>query len=342
MSEKLYKWSISTVNTLRQCNRKYYFSSKLANYHHSNKLKRKAFELKKMQNILMWCGSVVDKIIETHVIPLIQDNAEIDFEFVADNAVELAKRRFEFSQDKIYELPDVSQSRFDEEYCVLDIHEVGKPYSEEELVSAYDRIRKSILNIPKVKLPDSDKLLFDYLRESKPLIPNVTTWSFEIENSRVCPQMDLILYNNFKPVVIDWKVSNSLTSDYSRQLIICGLTVFFTRMKKVKTEGKKPYSYSDIKLYEVNLFKGEMREHEFTDERANGMIDYINLTGSDMTLLANGMLDEDSDIEAFDIADDEGICNSCNFQMLCEYLLLNNNIYDEKSYTEFVQSKQLV
>lgn len=336
-----YKWSISTVNTLRQCNRKYYFASVLANFHHTNRLRRKAFELKKMQNLWMWPGSVVDKVMETQVIPLIIGKKEIDFNQIAENAIELAKRQFRFSEEGWYKDSTLTKTEAGEDYCILEIHEMGKPYTEVDISKVYAKIKQSILNIPNILLPCSNKTLLRYLGEAKPLIPNVTTWSFQIEQSRVNPQMDLVMYHNFKPVVIDWKVSDSFVSDYSRQLIVCGLTVYFTRLKKVESEGKTPFEFSDIKLYEVNLFRGEMKEHLFTVERANELIDFINLTGSDIALLSEDLTGNIEDINGFELTENEGSCKFCNYQSLCENLLLNNNEYDEESYTKFVQSKQL-
>lgn len=338
---KAHKWDISTVNTLRQCNKKYYFGSVLANFHHTNRLRRKAFELKNMQNLSMWPGSVVDKIMETQVMPLIIDNQEINFREIADTAINLAKKQLKFSKNGWYKDPDVSKTEAGEDYCILDIHEIGTPYTEVDLMNVYSKIAQAILNIPNIKLPNSNKFLIEYLREAKNILPNVTTWSFQIEDYRISPQMDLVMYHNYKPVVIDWKVSESFVNDYSKQLIICGLTVFFTRQKKVESEGKIPFQYSDIKLFEVNLLKAEMKEHRFTEERANDLIDYINLTGSDMALLSEELTSSINDITNFELTDNEGTCEFCNYRSLCENLLLNNNQYDEKSYTEFVQSKQL-
>jgi hypothetical protein len=335
-----YKWSISTVNTLRQCNRKYYFSTILSNFNHGNRLKRKTFELKKMQSLLMWPGSIVDKVMEKKVIPLVIDKKPIDFNLIADEAVELAKKQFIFSENKRYHDQELTKTDAGEEWCILEIHETGKEYSERDLVKVYEKIRTAILNVPTITLPDSDKLLIEYLGEGKPLMPNVTNWSFEIEKARVNPQMDLVLYHNFKPVVIDWKVSDSFAGDYSRQLIVCGLTVYFTRLKKVATENKKPYTFQDIKLFEVNLYRGEVKEHLFTEERANEMIDYINLTGSDIALLNETLADSEEAITQFDITENEGSCTFCNFQSLCQHLILNKYQYDETAYTKFVQNNQ--
>ena len=50
----------------------------------------------------MWPGSIVDKVMEKKVIPLVIDKKPIDFNLIADEAVELAKKQFIFSENKRY------------------------------------------------------------------------------------------------------------------------------------------------------------------------------------------------------------------------------------------------
>lgn len=337
MAEKV-SWSYSTVNTLRQCNRKYYFGSVLANFGRKDLLRRKAYELKKMQNLVMWKGTVVDKFMETTVIPAIIEKKELDFNRLADEAVALAKNQFDFSKFQIYTDPTVTKTDAANEFCILDIHEIGKIYTEEELAQTYLLIREAVLNIPTTKMPDG-KLLIEFLKECNLLLPNVSNWQVEVEKARVKPQMDLIAYHNWKPVVIDWKLSESYAADYSRQLIICGITVYLKRLEKT---DKKPYEYADIKLFEVNLLKGVVKEHVFSEEKINDMIDYINLTSKDIALLTDTPDGAPIEIEDFELTDNEGSCKFCNYRSLCSFLLLNENQYDEKSYFEFVQNNQLV
>ena len=185
-------------------------------------------------------------------------------------------------------------------------------------------------------MPDG-QLLISYLKQCNALTPNVNNWAVYVEKAMVKPQIDLIAYKNWKPVVMDWKLSTSYTSDYANQLIICGITVYLKRLEKT---DKPKYEYADIKLFEVNLLSGVVKEHEFTEDKINRIIDDINLTSQDIGLLTGK--DQEIDIEDFDLTDDEISCKFCNYRSLCSYLLLNNNNYDEKSYTEFVQSNQLV
>src|SRR5690606_8008765 len=100
--ENVTSWSYSAVNTLRQCNRKYYFSNILATHGRKNPMRRKAYELKKMQTLTMWKGSLVDKFMEKTIIPAIKAKQSLDFELLAQEAVELAQRQFLFSKAKGY------------------------------------------------------------------------------------------------------------------------------------------------------------------------------------------------------------------------------------------------
>ena len=335
---KKISWSNSTVSYLRQCSRKFYFAHEMANFRRTDKLKRKAFELKQMQNIQMWQGSVVDKIIETHIIPKIETKCDIDFNDIAEIAVDLAKRRFKFSENQTYTDNNISKTNAGEEFCILDIHEIGTKYNVSEIDAAYIVIKNSILNFPKIRLPLSEVFLIDYLKAANKLLPNITNWHVSIELADVKPQIDLILYDtNWKPAVIDWKVSDSWVSDYSKQLIIIGLVLYLKRLEK---KDKYPYSYEEIKLYEVNLLKGQIKGHELSEDIAADMIDYINLTSSDIQLIKKDILENHLGIDSFDTTTNQSTCKFCNFRTLCSYLIINKFQYDENTYLKSVQVQQ--
>lgn len=327
------RWSYSTINTLKTCGRKYYFAQVMATHGRKVPERRKAYELKKMQNLLMWQGSVVDKFMEKTIIPAIRDKKELDFSAFATAAVTMAKNQFLFSRAKAYTDAGLKKSEADNEFCILDLHELGKTYSETELAEAYGTIYQAVENIPLIKMPDGS-LLLTFLKECSQLVPNVTNWKVEIEKAMVSPQIDLIAYHNFKPVVIDWKLSESYVSDYSKQLVICGITVYLKRIEM----GKVPYQYSDISLYEVNLLKGTVKQHEFSNEIVNAMTDEIAGTAKDLSLLQVSY--EDADPDDYWITDNDATCKLCSFRPLCIYLLTNENEYDEKSYFEFIQRYQ--
>ncbi|MDR3715876.1 MAG: PD-(D/E)XK nuclease family protein [Puia sp.] len=331
--ERKIPWDNTARNTLSECNRKYYFSQLIASKSRTKQLPRKVHELKKMQNISMWQGSVVDRFMETEIIPRISEKKPMDFTALAEQAVELAKKQFEYSRLAIYTDPVDGKLETAPEFCILDIHELGKPFEEREVVEAYDNIRAAILGLPEIRMPDGQTLL-GFLQQCNRLTPNVYTWMVEIERAVVKPQIDLLALHDWKPVIIDWKLSRSHTANYARQLTICGIVVY---LKRLATPDKKPYRHEDIRLFEVNLFKGVVKSHPFTAERANEMIDEIHLTSEDIALLLGE--NEEPDIRDFEGTDNDGSCKICNFRSICAFLYLND-VYDEKAFTEFVQANQ--
>jgi hypothetical protein len=327
-------WSNSAVNNLRECNRKYLFAQVLATKNRTNALHRKIHELKKMQTLSMWQGSVVDKFMEKVIIPAIQSKKPLEFEILADQAVAMAKKQFEYSRLAIYTDPVEGKKESEIDFCILDIHEIGKSYTEKDIADAYNTIREAVLRIPDIRMPDGQTLI-GFLRQCNSLQANVNNWKVEIEQAIVKPQIDLLALYDWKPVVMDWKLSRSYTTDYARQLIICGLVVY---LKRLENTAKKPYGYDDIRLFEVNLLKGTVKAHDFTEERVNSMIDEINLTSQDILLLMGNS--DNPDIDDFEETDNDGSCKICNYRSICAYLYFNNNHYDEKVYTEFIQANE--
>jgi len=328
------KWSYTAINTLRECNRKYYFSQVLATFGRTIPLRRKVYELKSMQDILRWQGSVIDKFMEITIIPMITAKQPLDFDALALQAVELAKKQFDYSSLAVYTDPFVSKKEAGPEFCILDIHELGKSWTDQQIAEAYAVIAAAVQRLPEIQMPDGQPLM-EFLKACNSLSPNVNNWKVDIEEAAVKPQIDLLAMHNWKPVVMDWKLSGSYTSDYHRQLVIIGLVVY---LKRLSTPEKKNYAFEDIRLYEVNLLKGVVKEHAFTEERMNQMIDEINLTSQDILLLTKNAAIPD--IDDFEMTDNENSCRMCNYRSVCSYLLLNNNQYDEKSYSEFVQANQ--
>lgn len=329
-------WSYSTINTLRKCERQFAFAKVVADHNFKNSLRRKAYELKQMKSLTMWTGSVVDYVMESRIVPLLKQKQRLNIATLADQAVSLAHDQFDFSKQQKYRDPNVTKSKAGEVYCIIQNHELGQPVAEADLQEAYDTIHQSILNLPLITMPNGNQSLLEYLHYAQVLIPNMMGWSFGVDSAKVSPQIDLVVYDQgFRPSIIDWKVSDSPTSDYARQLVVCGLALYNRRLAN---NAKKPYQYEDIHLYEINLWKGHVKEHAFTAERANAAIDYIYQTYGDVELLVGNRTFDQIDIGEFDLSDNDVICQFCAFRALCVYMLNNNLMYDEKKYSESLQN----
>lgn len=307
--------------------------------HNGKPLKRKAFELKNMLNFHMWQGKVVDKIIETEIIPLLQKNQPVHFETIADKAEQLARKQFNFSSEEYYKY--VPKSEAGNAFCILDVHEILKPYDESEVEKVYQTIRQCILNFPETLMPNGKETLLTFLqRRPGKLLPNIENWmNFRFFDTYVSPQIDLVFHLKNSSIVIDWKVSDSFLLDAGHQLEVCGIAVH----NYIQAKGhpyKKAIDYGDIHLLEVNLLKKEIRKHEFSLEIANQERDYINLSNQDFELMTKGKIWDEKELSQLDRTDNINACEMCRFRTLCSYLITNQFKYDESDYSQFVRDSE--
>lgn len=324
------KWSISKVNTLRRCGRQFYFGYVAAHHSFKNPFRRTAFELQKMKNLKMWKGSLVDLGIEKFVINAMNDNQPINVEQVIERTIELAKRQFEFSARKKYKIRSLSRKQVGDDYCILEVHEDGLDFDSARLEQEiFEDVRRCFNNFFTLFFDDYDLYLLDFLKSASWRRPNIRHVSFSFENFTVSPQIDLLLYRKNKPIVIDWKISQNSSSDYSKQLLICGIAVKHAHDKKIGVGGGKLLSFSDVGLYEINLLQGIIKHHVMTKGRVNEIVDYIYETGGDIELLVNGGKFNEVDIKKFGLTDNTGSCAMCNFRRLCVDTLINSRVRHE-------------
>ncbi len=331
-------WSYSALAMLRRCNRQFFYSQIAASHHFTNPLRRKAFELKNTQNLSMWQGSVIDKVMEKYIMPSIADKEEIDFEKMANKAVTLAKEQYSFSKNKTYRDKSITKTKAGDSYCILDVHESGVKHTEDDIERVYDVVESIILNIPEIDFDEENMPLLDYLEQATFTAANVRKMFFEFEGIKVTPQIDLLAYINNKPVVIDWKVSQNVYSDYSRQLVMIGIALLADNKEKVKNAKANRLSPEDVSLFEVNLWNGEIKRHLFNKKEIAKTVDYIYLNSGDELYLTDGKKFNEINIVDFPITDKLSTCHTCKFKILCRHLLLNNFQYDEAKYNQLVQN----
>ncbi|HYQ58532.1 MAG TPA: PD-(D/E)XK nuclease family protein [Draconibacterium sp.] len=331
-------WSYSALTMLRRCSRQYYFSQVVASHHFTNPLRRKAFELRQTQNLSMWQGSVIDKIMEKYIMPSISEGEEIDFEKMAQKAVDLAKAQYDFSLNKKYRDKTINKTKAADLYCILDIHESGVSYTQNDIENVYDTVESILNNIPEIYLDEARMPLLDYLQQATFIAANVRNLFFEFEGRKVAPQIDLLAFINGKPVVIDWKVSKNKNSDYSKQLAMIGIAVLSDNRKKANDNEVRKFHATDVTLLEVNLWDGTIKKHEFNQDVISETVDYIFLNSGDEFYMTNGKDFKQINIADIPITDKPSTCSTCKFRNLCNLLLQNNFQYDEAKYNKLVRN----
>ncbi|MBL7840567.1 MAG: PD-(D/E)XK nuclease family protein [Cyclobacteriaceae bacterium] len=335
------EWSISKLSTLRQCHRKFYFSYELADFHFTHAVRRKAFELGQSKNLRMWQGTLIDNFFSKRIIPLYKERKAPDYPALADELVEIAKRQFSFSEQRLYRDKTMTKTKAGDTYQILDIHECGVPYKEEDVLAIYTRIREIILQIPEYGSPDPGKTLHQYLLSSSYLQPDIRYWSYEFEGITLNPQIDLVRRNGKSIHVIDWKVSDSTTSDYSKQLYLAGIVAFHNIKKSNREKGFPDPKLEEISLFEINLMNGNRKQHELTRESSAGALDYVYQFRDEQEQLSQNKKWDELRIEDYQTTDKKETCMFCKFKPLCIHLINNNFKYDENEYYKLVSSRQL-
>lgn len=290
----------------------------------------------------MWQGTLIDNFFSKRIISIYKDKQVPDFKSLSDELVDIAKRQFAFSEKRLYRDKSLSKTKAGDAFQILDIHECGAIYSEEDLLNVYNKIKEIVQQIPDYSSPEEGKTLHEYLVSSSYLQPDVKYWSYEFEGVKLNPQIDLIRHKGKSIHVVDWKVSDSNTSDYSKQLYLAGI-VAFHNIKKSNIEKKWSLpKLEDFSLFEINLMNGNRREHPFTKESTAGALDYVYQFKDEQEQLSGNKNWNDLNIEDYMTTDKRETCVFCKFKPLCIHLIQNNFKYDESEYYKLVSSQQLV
>ena len=340
-------WSITTANSRNSCPKQMVLAHKIA-WHKGKPIKRKAFELKNMVNFDMWQGKIVDRMIEKYVIPNLQKGYYVDYEMVGDKAIRLAKEQYRFSKE--YRYRELSKSKAKDSYCVLEVHELFLSYDETDLQKVYDTIRKCIMNIPEIIMPDGEKLVDVLSKKPSTLEANVNgdnsesklKLRFEFDNGFTFPQIDLIQFFTDSVTIYDWKVSNSYLLDASQQLATYGIVLqdFLNKRNGYKA-CRKSIDFENIRLIEVNFLRKETKEREFNTNIANQMLDYMYLSNQDITLTIKHKDWTKIDLSQIPTTENSNTCEMCKFQTLCSFLITNNYDYEQTKYVEFLRDTRI-
>jgi hypothetical protein len=307
------KWSYSAHRDMRTCERRLIFGYLLASHSARDPNRHEAYILKQLQHVSAWQGSVVHKILATELVPAMRRGQRIDIEALIPKAHEMAKRQFQFSASQRYRSV-TSKLSAGIDYCALFEHERGLKIGEHDLQSALDKIELCLNNL------GSQLEFLSLIRSGNGHIAELPL-SFSFHGVRVVAIPDL-LFNGAaaNPILVDWKISGSETSDYSRQLLLQALALTRTRVLAAEHPER-------IEVYEANLLKNKIVRHPVTTERLEDAENLMYRSVTELLALTEGEDPSEIDPNDFEVADRPSTCLHCNFAPLCiRYLEGGNQI----------------
>lgn len=283
--------------------------------------RREAYLLSQLKGIEEWRGHVVHLALETFFVPSLEKHSLISCAVLTNETLRLAEEQFRFSERGDYKKDGVTKSANKLNHLALREHEYGIPISNNNVSETYEQIRQCY------EFLYSQEKFLNFLQggEWYSAEPNLL---FKFNGQNCVAKLDLVLkYNHSKLCIIDWKIGESLTSDYSRQL------QFYALAALQKWSGFKA---SDLLLVEANLLQGKIETHRIDENRLLNMEDFIYRSLSDINALLGDQTYPEQDINDFAYANSPGSCHFCKFERLC--VRLSN----DETHSEFVSNRKFI
>jgi hypothetical protein len=294
------QWSISAHNTVRRCQRQFFFKYLMAWHNAKDSDRREAYLLNQLRGLEEWRGHVVHLALEHYFVPLLKEGKMLSCEALTAETLQLAERQFLFSQRGDYKRTGSDKKELD--YLALREHEYGIAIPNDRLEAIYQQIRRCY------EFLYSQTQFLDFLQradwyESEPSL------DFYLDEQRIIAKLDLVVrYRGSKLCIIDWKVGDSQTSDYSRQLQLYAMAAL------KKWPG---FKVEDLLLVEANLLQQEIKKHPIDADGLLEIEDFIFRSLSDIKALTANRPYPEQDLSDYDFANSPGSCHFCKFERLC-------------------------
>lgn len=296
-------WSYSTHQVMRRCQRQLVFQYVIASAQASDPLRREVFLLKQLQSQAAWRGSVIHRVLATDFLDALRARSVPDTGTLARSARDLAAQQFAFSAERRYREGGMSKHRAGALYCALYEHDHGIPLSEDALEAAFETI-----DVAFARLAAAGDFV-DYLRRGSRHFSELAL-TFPFAGGTVKATVDLLVeFAGPRVAVVDWKIGSSVTSDYSKQLLLYALAV--------ERCGRWPGVRAlDVELWEANLLQGDIRRRAIDQTAVSEVEDYAYRGMRELEALVGGV-GADVDVTEFDVAARPVVCSFCNFASVC-------------------------
>jgi PD-(D/E)XK nuclease superfamily len=273
------QWSISAHNTVRRCQRQFFFKYLMAWHNAKDAVRSEAYYLNQLRGLQEWRGHVVHLALEQFFVPSLKKRKMICCEELTEATLRLAERQFLFSQRGDYKRGDTDKKALD--YLALREHEYGIAIQGNQLERIYQQIRCCY------EFLYSQAKFLNFLQhadwhEAEPPL------DFYFDRQKIAAKLDLVVrYKGSKLCVVDWKIAESQTSDYSAQLQLYAMAAL----------SKWPaFKVEDLLLVEANLLQGEIRKHAIDGDGLLEIEDLIFRSLSDIRALTSDRPYSEQDI----------------------------------------------
>ncbi len=307
-------YSFSEGKMFRRCQRSWFFGKRMASATAKDPLRRKAYLLSKLQSLQAWRGKIVDKVIETVVVPALKQRTPITLEPARKAARAMFDAQLNFALKRRIWEPDFKASAHENDLAAFFCVEYGQPPSTADLEQAWSEIETALTNLFH---SDAFKELRATVKAAAWLVAQCPiTFPYAAATVRAVPDL-VCLYRSEPPLIIDWKVHFFGVHDYYQQLVSYAITLANCGSHAGLPAEMRRYPAHSVRLMEAQLLTNEARPHVIEKEDIAAVEDQIALEIRQMLLAVDGRENKELSAEDFPTTDRLGVCDTCNFRVLC-------------------------
>jgi len=273
------KWSFSQHGAFHRCQRQWFYRYVYASAVANDERRRDAHRLSKLVNMKAWRGKVVDDVISKAVIPSVGQRKELDLRRARQMAWNI------FCSQKQMGLDGWVRNTGDFR-GFLEV-EQGSPPTQKAFDQAWSEIDCALHSFYR------NDYILNTLREASThrtqrRIP------FCCNGTNLIAVPDVIcFYSDRNPFIIDWKVQSNPIGNYWMQLATYALALVTCKPHKDWPSLPQALQASDIKLAEVQLLTGTVREHTLSDDDIEELQEIITCSATEMSLARRGLSPKD-------------------------------------------------
>jgi hypothetical protein len=295
------QWSCSAHSAFRRCQLQYFFGYKLAAAKSLDPARREAWVLSQLQDLSRWRGRLVDYGMEHILVPALKAGRLPSVDDMIQATLAVARRQWEFSLGRHYRQPGLRKGQCKDDFCALYEHEYGVVIGDAERQRVEVEVAEAFRSL--FRLTD----FLEHLRQQKVYQAQRTLW-VTFERARVKAIPDLLCWRGPQCTLVDWKATESETSDHTWQMLVYALAV------QRNWPQTRP---DDILVYEVRLLEGVIIPHTITEARLLAAEDYLYQSVLEIEALTGGKSLAEQDREDYEPAQTFRTCATCNYMRIC-------------------------
>jgi hypothetical protein len=306
-------WSISTDKMFRRCQRQWFYKQVYGNANsRKDRSRYEAFLLSKLQSLSALRGQVVDDVLSEHLVPALNRGIVPRCEEIRSRARERFEQRLAYAKAHQLDQRLSAPAKLPDQFAMLFDYEYGVGITDEDYDRAFAEIDSSIENL--FAMED----LLDTLKGSERILSQrALMWKIGENSIRAVPDV-IAFFRQTAPIVLDWKVHYFANADAARQLASYALAL--ARVNPHKDFPLSAVGWPEIRtrLLEVQLLKGEIREHEYSEDEYADLEGWIVSRVLEANLALYGRKKSSDFLPTdFPTAFDGRQCSICNFKRLC-------------------------